>query len=324
MKMKFSSAYLVLVLWCVPTLSTQAGSSKNAATELLQQCDKKALTQIANRFAELAVSNRSPEALDTLLWESDSTLPFVRAVSGKATAINRALKKLATDPDLVCGYNRTRGELHLVYGFKYGELRQDADRYHISLSAGFEQPTVVGIDANGVPAVIARGPTLEKMAVRHALSWQVMARGPAGPRPVIRGRSDFVEAERFDDPRTFVTVLREQVGASPLRSNRLLDKAAKITLDEGCLDKLRHGKRGPRERMRVVGISAGAVGETLGRGRSIRQAITAIAESPGHRYALAARRFSDVGIAARKVEGRTCLAIVLAEYPKLIVKPHRK
>jgi uncharacterized protein YkwD len=71
------------------------------------------------------------------------------------------------------------------------------------------------------------------------------------------------------------------------------------------------------ERLEDAGVRARHVGEVVARGRDRSAAWQALATSPSHHGALTDPRFTDVGIGeTTDEEGRTCLVVVLAGWPR--------
>jgi hypothetical protein len=167
-------------------------------------------------------------------------------------------------------------------------------------------------------------------------SVQLVAEARRGPRPVAElavGTPEAAEeraaraiARRRGDeaPGLRIARLRTEASASPLRPNRLLDEAAQAYATQVCaggrvVHRTMTGE-GPRERLRARGIDARVVGETIARATSRAEALAALEGSASHLATLVDRRFTDGGYGvATDAQGRRCVVVVLAAWPRAIV-----
>ena len=262
--------------------------------------------------------------------------------------------RLRADAPLVCGEAWGEHGRLVLAAARAGTLAIDADDPALlrgTLAPGFSAPELVAHGADG--ALVRLGVTPHELATGIALAHlvelpariQLLATGPHGPTPIAErtlpnpGRGAGTRSQRaLPSPglgagtwsqRTppegrigaRVAELREAHGASELRANRLLEREAAAHAERVCAEgrvahTLEPGED-PETRLARHRIRARVVGEVVARASSPAAAMDALRESPSHRYTLADRRFTDVGIGlARDSRGRTCLVVLLASWPR--------
>lgn len=275
----------------------------------------------------------TPEALDAALHAAGSDLTAVRALrlghgeDARFAAWVDSLRDRADGP-LVCGEAADPHGRLVLAAARGGSLDVDAEgRLSPTLAEGFREPRLVLRDADGslsrVP--VERRVTIPEELARPVLA-QLVATGPAGPRPVAQRLVGEGEVRNegtgsFDLP-TEVGRLRDLRGASPLRRNRLLDRQAEIHAREVCergraAHELEPGAD-PERRLRREGIQARVVGEVVARASNRRAASAALARSPSHLMTLVDRRFTDGGYAVHSSGSQACAVVLLASWPRIL------
>lgn len=278
---------------------------------------------------------------------------FVRGDDDAANSWLAAFKRSA-DAAVVCGIaSSERGQL-LLAGARAGELAPLAVTRPLvrgSVIPSFRDPQIVVEDAAGellrvavAREQLARGVALSD-ELRRPVKVQLLARGPAGPRPLAEriltgdapsaaeddSEADSAGPERPEPgpgahPHALVDQLAELRAAhsrQPLRHNRLLAEVAaahaRAVCDGGRVAHELVPGSDPEERLRRAGVQARRVGETVARARSTAAAFAAFTESPSHRLTLLERDFTDAGVAeALDAQGRHCAVILLATWPRFV------
>ncbi|MCG8557924.1 MAG: hypothetical protein MJD61_21960 [Proteobacteria bacterium] len=258
-----------------------------------------------------------------------------------------------SDAMLVCGRAQGLGQTLVLAAARGGALGVGTERRATNgslrlwgrLAPGFHTPAIVLADSRGelqrfVPeaAELARGFLLPLPLLPAHI--QLVATGPVGPRPVAerivgaaRADAGFGAALLFNplrpfnsphrSPKLLLAELRERARLPRLRHNRLLAELAARQAERVCREgrvahELTPGA-GPRNRLARARVRARLVGEALARARTPALAFSALARSPSHRMSLSDRRFTDVGVgSAVDAQGRCCLAIVLAAWPRFM------
>ncbi len=273
------------------------------------------------------------ETLERVLREADTDLPSVRALAGDDAASARSLDALARagDAPLVCGRAvGSRGPVTLV-AYRGGALvAEDPTRFRVELATGFHDARVLLVDAEGelreAPVQAGDRVDVAEELVRP-VRVQLVATGPAGPRPVAeRMVSEHgvapASGPRMDSDADLggrVAALRALAGVGELRSNRLLREAATEHARRICAEgNVRHELDGadPVVRLRRRGVVARVVGEVAARARDEDGAFEALLASPSHRRALVDRRFTDVGVGTARARGSLCVVVDLAAWPR--------
>jgi len=296
---------------------------------------------LAEAASVLALEGRvDDEALREALHEVGTDLPSVRALEGDETSLAQSLRRLAREGDapLVCGRaSGARGTVALV-AWRGGalELAEDAS-LRVRLAAGFSEARVLMQDADGQTndEPVRDG---ERLAIPDDLvrpvRVQLLATGPAGPRPVAERTivdGGAAEGSMSDEARSLTNVasdedlgtriaaLRALAGVGELRENRLLREAAEEHAARICREgAVRHEVDGadPEVRLRRRGIVARVVGEVAARARDEDAAFDALLASPSHRAAIVDRRFTDVGVGVARVGRNLCVVADFAAWPR--------
>lgn len=284
-------------------------------------------------------------ALRRAAREAGSDAPVVHALvvrldeEARARAWVEALAA-SSDAPLVCGVARNDARVLVLATARGGALAvtlgADAQTVELTLAPGFSAPRLVVLDARGAlhDVPIERDSTraaLPSDAPRPLLV-QLVATGPAGPRPVaersIGGRAPLLVASA---PST--ATLADRLRAARLdaqvpavRAHRLLALAAteqaRAVCASGRVSHVLLPGASPEERFAALGIRARFVGEALGRATDVDTAWAALLGSPSHRAALLDARFTDAGAGlATDAQGRTCVAVALAAWPRLVPPP---
>jgi len=262
------------------------------------------------------------------LHESESDLPAVRVV--RTTAAVRAIAADADAP-LVCGRAEGRDGALWVVAPRGGSLQVDADGLQVGLHPDFRHAYVAFVGAaggageRGIRFQVQDGAHIAWPDLPLPITAQLIAEGPAGPRPVaerVRG-GDLRESARLQSDaslETRVANLRDEIGAGPLPPHRLLREEAEAHARRIC----RAGRashhdaegRNPEERLRERRGVARVVGETVARAQDDEQASAALLESPSHRLTIVDRRFTDVGVGIAEHRGHTCVVLEFAAWPR--------
>lgn len=264
-------------------------------------------------------------AIQRALREAGSDLPSARAIrTSEAATASAWVRRVAdgADAPIVCGEAITADRRVVLATARAGRLTLAPSRLRIQLARGFTDAYVVlRLHDDSLQRVRVEGPEISiEAGVREA---QLVATGPAGPRPIAQVQlvaslpaalGDAPLAERL-------AALRSLEGASDLRSNRLLAAEATRHAARICAEgHARHlsGEGDPEARLARRGIRARVVGEAVARASSSDAAFDAIAQSPSHRLAIVDRRFTDVGIGVHHLRGRACVVVSLAAWPRAV------
>lgn len=279
--------------------------------------------------------------------DAGSDAPVVHALRARLDEEARVSTWLAalaarSDAPLVCGHARDATHILLLATPRGGALdappSADSVIVALTLDPSFSSPRIVVLDADGtlydVPVERdARRAELPVDAVRPLLV-QLVATGPAGPRPVAersvggmapalshvttqRGSASLVERLR---------TLRAASDVPAVRAHRLLERAAseqaRAVCESGRVSHVLAPDASPEARYAALGIRARFVGEAVGRATDIDVAWTALLASPSHRAVLLDPRFTDAGTGtATDARGRTCVAVAMAAWPRLVPPP---
>jgi uncharacterized protein YkwD len=308
-------------------------------------------TALSRAAAELLLSGRppAPEALQRAVREAGSDAVGVRAFflpdaeANPARWLDRFRRQ--TDAPTVCGFARSdRGQLLLVAA-RAGSLEPlsgASASVRGSLAAGFRKPELVVEDAAGElqrlaveTQALARGVPISDELARPARV-QLVAHGPAGPRPVAE-RIIPSRAQEYDrtgaasgaDPQRQLPLvlrldrLRQAAGRVALRENRLLARVAAAHARHVCeAGRVAHELDpgvDPQRRLNAAGVQARRVGETVARAGSAAAAFAAFEHSPSHRLTLVEPGFTDAGIGeATDEDGATCVVVLLAAWPRYV------
>lgn len=251
------------------------------------------------------------------------------------------------DAELICGEAQSELGRMLIVSAKGGSLAGIHARKPVvsgELRPGFDRAELViasadgGLARIGVSAAnLTQGITLER---ERPLPWnvQLVAHGPAGPRPVAErwvtaadahDAAPEVVVEAQTDPTNpgdlakLIIDLRELRRRPRLRDNRLLRQAATQHATAVCeqgrvAHELIQGT-GPRERLTRVGLQARLVGEAIARAADPAAAFQALQRSPSHLLTLLEPRFTDYGVGiARDSTGKQCFVVLLCAWPRVL------
>jgi uncharacterized protein YkwD len=248
------------------------------------------------------------------------------------------------DAPLACGEASSESRRLVLVSARGGRLSLAQGIVKGKLAPGFRAPHLVLEDADGATRrldvraeELARGVALPKEQTWTRI--QLVAEGPAGPRPVAelwlnaeaaneRVRTDELPSgEAAPRERTVeslygrLSAFRRREGAGGLRTNQLLSVSAQRHATRVCeLGKVAHrlsAGEDPETRLREEHIEARMVGEAIARAGSADAALSAVFDSPSHRMAVSERGFTDVGIGqASDDRGHTCLVVLLAAWPR--------
>jgi uncharacterized protein YkwD len=293
-----------------------------------------------SRTAAAALVGELPADANALLaraHDEGSTAPVLRAIrvalddERRASALVERLRNEARGP-VACGEARTESHLFLIAAPALGRLRVDGGTVRGELAVAFDRPLLVFRFEDGeharVPvdrASLAHGIELPEQAEDAPTMIQLVADGPDGPRPLaeltINGTVE-ARASRGESVRERLEGRRHALGAPTLRENRFLAEEAHAHAEAVCrAGRVAHrlASGDPEERLAARGVRARVVGETVARGATLADAMDALERSPAHQMTLVDRRFTDVGIgAARDGDGKRCLVVLLAAWPRFL------
>lgn len=122
------------------------------------------------------------------------------------------------------------------------------------------------------------------------------------------------------DPKSELDLYRQNnMRAIPLRSNTRLQQIARAHASQVIHGSVTHdtGQGNPEERLTTAHLRADSVGETVACASDLSAAWLATLQSPAHQSALL-QKYTDVGIGVAQLESRTCLVILLAQFPQYI------
>jgi uncharacterized protein YkwD len=314
-------------------------------------CEQDAL--LSRAAAELLLRGELPdsETVTRTVREAGSDAVFVRgyywhpAEAGAETWLSEF--KRGADAPAVCGYAQGAAERLLLVAAKAGSLDAlsgKSKRVRGGLSDGFRDPVLVVSDRDGAlrrlpieREQLSRGVEIPS-ELRRPVRIQLVARGPAGPRPVAERTLPVAAGARSGEaaqPRPAAPVaagvatterlarLRRAHDIPPLRANALLERVAAAHATRVCATGVvAHEPAAgsdPKARLRLAGVEARRVGETVARSETAHSAFAAFEQSPSHRLTLLERSFTDVGIGdAVDPSARHCVVILLASWPRYV------
>lgn len=286
------------------------------------QCEDDSLHDAA---ASLLLSGRTDAAsITAALREAGSDVPHAQLRRGSPAEIAGWLAGLELDAPLACGSAMQDDQVLALATGRGGRLRPIEGGYRIELAEGFREPYLV---------IQSRDGRLLRLGVRDGRARlpddfdleraQLVASGPAGPRPVAvhEGATPTIELSGEGGARSQLATLRAAYEVSALRDNALLEREATRHAEAVCRERsARHvlDAGDPEQRLRRRGIVARVVGEAVARARTEAAAFGAIAASPSHRMALIDRRFTDVGIGVARARDQKCVVVTLAAWPRAV------
>jgi len=223
-----------------------------------------------------------------------------------------------------------------------GTLSPRFERAELVISSADGQLARYGVSASD----LARGAPLESeesgSLCRIACTVQLVAHGPAGPRPVAErwvraadaahsagaAQATLVTAsaaERDVGLTALIAELRTARGRPKLRQNRLLSQAASSHAKDVCergqvAHEVKAGE-GPETRLARAGLSARVLGEAIARASDAPAAFEALQRSPSHLFTLLDARFTDfaVGVAS-DAAGKRCYVVMLCAWPRAVAR----
>ncbi|MBN1656197.1 MAG: hypothetical protein JXA30_20680 [Deltaproteobacteria bacterium] len=278
-------------------------------------------------------------------------------------AVNRWLRKIGTTADapLACGDARDHKSRLVIAAARAGSLAAFDSQSRVIrgwLSPTFTDPElVVSFNSGEIrryrihPNMLETGITLAA-DLPAPIIVQLVAHGPAGPRPVAQrvvtfgdGKPSARETARREQSNVVLTTdeatgestavstaqelsiqinrIRAKRTMPALRSNRLIDTAATEHAQSVCNSgRIGHQLRlgdDPETRLARQGVRARLVGEAIARSTDPGAAWRALLRSPSHLSTLLDGRFTDAGIGlARDPGGRSCLIVMLAAWPRFV------
>jgi uncharacterized protein YkwD len=299
--------------------------------------------------AELALHGGEPDAaaLARALSQAGSDLVGVRARRAREGDAEHAawLRAFmdAADAPVVCGEAAVEGGRLTLVAARAGSLDLLGAAGEVvrgSLSRGFGDAQLVVEDAHGelenipVTAAALRAGIPVAADLPRPARIQLVASGPRGPRPVAERMLGAFPGQlppQATEPQGAAGVpltarlsqLRRGAGSPPLRENRVLQQVARNHAAGVCASRAQVAHQledgaDPQQRLRAAGIVARRVGETVARGSSAPGAFAAFERSPSHRMTLLERGFTDVGIGEAQHEGKTCVVVLLAAWPRFV------
>jgi len=302
-------------------------------------------TALAEAAAELLLADAAPsdEALAQAVRRAGSDAVLVRALFTRGESSAHAERfiteaRARTDAPIACGLARSDKASLLLIAPRAGQLlpieRKPVLLVRGDIEEGFSDPKLVVVDADGGLIHIATSARQLQKGVELDPEWprplrvQLVAKGPAGPRPIaerVLGAPPALASDLPVDlaPEQQLTVVRSEAGARSLRTHALLTEvaaahAAKVCAEGRIAHELAPGED-PEQRLRARGIGARRVGETIARERSAGGALQRMLASPAHRLTLLEPSFTDVGLGeARDDRGRVCLVVLLASWPRFV------
>jgi hypothetical protein len=332
----------VLSLWVIGQAHAQDAADA-------PDCEQDA--SLSRAAGELLLRGELPdsEAVSRTVREAGSDAVFVRgyywhpAEAGAEAWLSEF--KRGADAPAVCGYAQGPSERLLLVAAKAGSLDAlsgKSKRVRGALTEGFWDPVLIVSDRDGA---LRRLP-LERAQLIHGVEIpgelrrpvriQLVASGPAGPRPVAErtlpvpaGSAAAKEPEpEAIEPASVPTAkrlarLRRAHEIPPLRPNAVLQRVAAVHAAQVCKSGVvAHEPAAgadPKARLRLAGVDARRVGETVARSETADSAFAAFEHSPSHRLTLLERSFTDVGIGeAVDPTDRHCVVILLASWPRYV------
>ncbi|MEM6955563.1 MAG: hypothetical protein AAF411_16230 [Myxococcota bacterium] len=278
--------------------------------------------------AQLASANVFAHArfVTTDAAERASVERWISRVRARAEGDVRCGEGVASGPH---GAHRVVVAVEWLGELAAGDIDVDERTFHARIHPSFSDGYVAAIRADGraeafaLPAAVWSDGERRLALPTDVVAAQLMGSGRTGPRVLALWRDrlrDVPPLPAGSSPLQRVQRLREDLGAGPLRDNRLLREAAASHASDVCAARqARHAFRTwPAERMRSLGLRARHLGEVVGRAASTDAALEALARSPSHRLALTDRRFTDGGLASVGTAGARCVVLFVAAWPQAI------
>jgi uncharacterized protein YkwD len=338
-------------------LVTAAARAQESAE--VPDCEQDA--SLSRAAGELLLRGKLPDsaAVTRMVRAAGSDAVFVRgyywhpAEAGAESWLSEF--KRSADAPAVCGYAQGASERLLLVAAKAGwldALSGKSKRVRGRLADSFGDPVLVLSDRDGA---LRRLPVAQEQLIRgvaipaelrRPVRVQLVASGPAGPRPVAErtlpaagGAPDEEAALRREAAQPDQSVaagaggpasiaerlasLRRAHQLPLLRANALLERVAAAHATQVCASGVVAHEPAtgadPKVRLHLAGVDARRVGETVARSETARSAFEAFEHSPSHRLTMLERSFTDVGIGqAVDPTDRHCLVILLASWPRYV------
>jgi len=301
--------------------------------------------------ARLVALGRPPqgEDVEAAVRASGSDAVNVKArwsPPGDGRGVTAWIARIQADADapLVCGQSAAGDGQVVLVSARAGRLRPSTSAprvIHGEVSSGFDRAQLVLTQADGELSAFAIDAQLLSAGfaipdeIEHVTRVQLLARGPAGPRPVAErawavagtaagGPTQETETQLSDElsPEQQLLELREIHRAPAVRPNRVLTDVASAHARAVCgSGRVAHTlvpDGDPEARLRRAGVVARVVGETVARSTSVAKAYTALMRSASHRLTLLDRRFTEVGLATAQSGDHVCLVVLLAAWPRYV------
>lgn len=305
---------------------------------LAQDCvHDDALARAAAELVARGTTPNAPEILEAARREgSDAPTVHGLRVHGEAGAaqVTTWLARLATgESPLACAHADTEEGALWLAAPRLGAitvLSTDPVRVRASFVVSTGAAVLYVLDGRGETSAyeVAGSPTEIELPedLQAPLSLQLVAARPEGPRPVaerivgeVREEAPLAEGASLESA---IGGMRSRAEVSPLRSSHLLARLAQAHAEAVCREgRVAHvlSEGDAERRLEREGVVARHVGEVVARGRDESAAWRALASSPSHRGALLDRRFTDAGLGrATDSEGRTCVVVLLAAWPRRV------
>jgi hypothetical protein len=308
----------------------------------------------AELIAAVRAAGSDGVGLHALYVPPDMAEPAAAAAQARWLAEQRQ----RADAPLRCGSAQSeRGRLW-IGSSSGGRLGPIAAGEHVvvrgELAPGFQGAELVISNADGQlarygvsPSDLTHGTALESEdgsqdgsgLCSTSCTVQLVAHGPAGPRPVaerwVRAADDLADAQSpmltssAPDSDIGLTALIAELRAARsrprLRVNSLLSQAAtshaRVVCERGQVaHEVRQGE-GPEARLADAGLSARVLGEAIARANDAPAAFAALQRSPSHLFTLLDARFTDfaVGVASDRV-GKRCYVVMLCAWPRALAR----
>jgi hypothetical protein len=307
------------VIACLLSLVTAPGPAR-AETQPSPCAEESALSEAA---AELLLDDAPPsdEALSQAVRRAGSDAVMVRALFTRGPSEARAQQFIAearerTDAPLACGVAQSDRARLMLVAPRAGKLAPIEPKANGALQN-------IAVTAKELAAGVELDPQWPR-----PLRVQLIAKGPAGPRPVaerVIGAPLPLSHDLPIDlaPEQQLAVARSDAGARGLRVHTLLTEVAMAHAAQVCSEgRIAHELSpgaDPEQRLRARGVGARRVGETIARERSAGGALQRMLDSPAHRLTLLEPGFTDIGVGeARDDRGRVCVVMLLAAWPRFV------
>ncbi len=319
----------------VPALAAIVILSAGAPSQA-QRCEDEPLSAVASALLLDGQDRAGPEELEALAREEGSDRLLLTARRGNASDDWQPwLDELARRhrAPIACGAAEAGEQRWVVAAPVLGSLRRQGSHLAATVSDGIRGSYVAFVGADGA---LRRLPFAPRIRIPRDMTFplraQLVAEGPAGPRPVAQlllGEGAEAPSPLRTSPAVSsnaslterVIALRSLHEVRPVRHNRLLAQVARRHAQQVCRARraahvLREGD--PEERLQAAGIEARVVGEVVARARDRDAAFEALLQSPSHRMTMVDARFTDVGVGVAQSAAGVCVVMALATFPRYV------